>query len=316
MTMRFSAVLVMLVAIAGCSANRSNLHRTLAQNEFRSPAGQPIMLAAYQPWFGRPGHIDVGYSTTDRAVLQRQVSDAKNLGISGFVVNWYGPSHQFEDHSYSLLQEVAGANEFSVAIMYDENADDPGHSTDDAINDLQYAYEHYIATDARQNSSAYLRYDGRPVIFIFPKGGNTDWGRVRQAVNAWPTPPVLIYKDIDSRDANVFDGFYAWVRPDRGWSADGKNWGQQYLENFYNKMTSSYPDKIAVGAAWPGFDDSRASWSRNRHMNSRCGRTFEDSLRLFRRYYNDQHPLPFMLIVTWNDYEEGTAIEKGVVRCS
>ncbi|MBV9608933.1 MAG: hypothetical protein JO187_05200 [Acidobacteria bacterium] len=315
MNVRFYAVLFMLAALAGCASSRSNLHRTLAQNEVHSPAGQPVMLAAYQPWFGRPGHIDVGYSTTDRAVLQRQVTDAKNLGISGFVVNWYGPGHEFEDHSYSLLQEVASANEFSVAIMYDENADDPGHSTDDAINDLQYAYDRYIGPSARQNS-AYLRYDGKPVIFIFPKGGKTDWARVRQAVNAWSTPPLLIYKDIDSHDAKVFDGFYAWVRPDRDWSPNGKDWGQQYLENFYNKMTSSYPDKIAVGAAWPGFDDTRASWSRNRHMDFRCGRTFEDSLRLFRRYYNDQHPLPFMLIVTWNDYEEGTAIEKGVVRCS
>ena len=80
-------------------------------------------------------------------------------------------------------------------------------------------------------------------------------------------------------------------------------------------MSGKYPEKITVGAAWPGFDDTRASWSRNRRMNARCGRTFEESLRAFRRYYNDQHPLPFLMIVTWNDYEEGTAIERGLSRC-
>jgi hypothetical protein len=36
---------------------------------------------------------------------------------------------------------------------------------------------------------------------------------------------------------------------------------------------------------------------------------------VFRRYYNDSHPLPFLLIVTWNDYEEGTAIERGIPHC-
>jgi hypothetical protein len=36
---------------------------------------------------------------------------------------------------------------------------------------------------------------------------------------------------------------------------------------------------------------------------------------MFRAYYNDEHPLPFLLIDTWNDYEEGTAIEKGLPRC-
>ena len=41
----------------------------------------------------------------------------------------------------------------------------------------------------------------------------------------------------------------------------------------------------------------------------------EESLRLWRRYYSPDRPLPFMMIVTWNDYEEGTAIEKGIDTC-
>jgi hypothetical protein len=81
-------------------------------------------------------------------------------------------------------------------------------------------------------------------------------------------------------------------------------------------MSSQFPNKIAVGAAWPGFNDTRASWSQNRHMSDRCGRTFEESVRLFRRYYNDSRQLPFLMIVTWNDYEEGTAIEHGLNACN
>jgi hypothetical protein len=310
-----SIVTVVVLTTGGCaSAKRADLHQTLLHNEFQNPYSTPRMLAAYQPWFGRPGHINVGYSSQDRAVLERQVAEAKNLGISGVVVNWYGASHPFEDRAYSLLQDVAADNDFSVAIMYDENADDPGHTTEDTINDLNYAYERYIG--AGRGANAYLRYDRRPVIFIFPKGGHTDWRSVRQTVNSWPQPPLMLYKDVDPRVVNDFDGFYAWVHPGRGgWAPDGSNWGQGYLEHFYSEMTAQYPDKIAVGAAWPGFDDRRASWSRNRRMNTRCGKTLADSLRMFRRYYNDQRPLPFMLIVTWNDYEEGTAIERGVGKC-
>ena len=305
---------ILLVAVGCAGSRRADLHQTLRQNEARTPNGEPEVLAAYQPWFGRPGHINVGYSSQDPAVLARQVAEAKDLGISGFVVNWYGPSHAFEDRAYSLLQDVAAGNDFAVAILYDENSDDPGHTTDDAINDLNYAHDHYIAAGA--SARAYLRYNGRPVIFIFPKDGHTDWQRVRQAVNTWADPPLLLYKDVDPRLVGDFDGFYAWVHPGRGgWAADGSNWGQSYLEHFYSEMTSQYPDKLAVGAAWPGFDDRRASWSRNRLMSARCGKTFADSLHLFRRYYNDQRPLPFLLIVTWNDYEEGTAIERGTGKC-
>ena len=70
-------------------------------------------------------------------------------------------------------------------------------------------------------------------------------------------------------------------------------------------MTTKYADKIAIGAAWPGFDDSRASWGLNRHMDARSGKTFEETLGFYRRYYSDSNPLPFLLIETWNDYEEG-----------
>ncbi len=270
----------LLLAIAGC--HHADIHQTL-QSSFRAPEGGPVLLAAYQPWFGRGNHMNVGYSSQDATVLQRQIADARNLGIRGFVVNWYGPRKEYEDRSYALLQQQAARTDFQVAIMYDEDVDDPGQSTDKVVVDLQYAYDRYISPHADETRNAYLRYNGRPVIFIFPKGSSTDWNRVRQLTNSWEDPPLLIYKDANDRYASAFDGFYAWVQPgEHGWASDGSNWGRDYLDAFYSRMSGKYPDKIAIGAAWPGFDDSRASWSRNRHMSARCGRTFEESLRSFR----------------------------------
>jgi hypothetical protein len=305
----------LLLVAAGCA--KADLHKTLKTNRFQPGDRSPMMLAAYQPWFGNRSHINVGYSSQDRVVLQRQIEQAKELGIAGFVVNWYGPEKQFENRSYATLQELASQSAFNVALMYDEDDSDPSSTTERTLSDLRYAYEHYIAPNAEVPSQSYLKYNGRPVIFIFPKNGKTDWDKVRRTVNEWPDQPLLIYKDVNNtKYPNDFDGFYAWVHPGKsGWQKAGNDWGQDYLDNFYNTMNSKYPDKIAVGAAWPGFDDSKASWSRNRRMDARCGKTFEDSLRLFRRYYDAAHPLPFLMIVTWNDYEEGTAIERGYTRC-
>ena len=281
-----------------------------------APSGEPKVLAAYQPWFGNPKHINVGYSSQDPNVLAQQIQEAKGLGISAFVVNWYGPRKPFENQSYQLMQKAAADNQFKVAIMYDEDTSYPDQATDAVMVDLQYAYDRYIGPHALATRSAYLRYNGRPVMFVFPKDGQTDWKRVRQMVNSWEDPPLLIMKDINPKYANDFDGFYAWVQPgSEGWKRDGSNWGRDYLESFYNRMTTQYPNKIAVGAAWPGFNDTRASWSRNRRMSERCGKTFEDSARLFRRYYSGSNPLPFLMVVTWNDYEEGTAIERGFAHC-
>jgi hypothetical protein len=303
------------LVLAGCAgAKRTDLASTL-RSDVSAPSGSPQIIAAYQPWFGRSGHINVGYNSQDTSVLAQQIEHAKNLNIKAFVVNWYGPSHDFEDRSYALLQHAASEHDFKTAIMYDESVDDPSQATQQAISDLQYAYDRYIGPHASEPASAYLTYDGRPMIFIFPKSGDTDWKKVKQAVSGWQQPPELIYEDADAKDWGAFDGYYAWVSPGKkGWAHDGSNWGRGYLEDFYSRLAAQ-PDKIAVGAAWPGFDDSKAEWGQGRKIDARCGKTLEDSLNLYRRYFPANHPLPFLMIVTWNDYEEGTAIERGLASC-
>ena len=277
----------------------------------------PKVIAAFQPWFGDPDHIRIEYNSNDPAVIHRQIQEAKKLGIYAFAVDWYGERHPFLDRSYALIQQMASKEHFHVALMYDETEEDDGHATEDALEALQSAYKKYIGPDA-PGHDAYLQFRGRPVVFVFPKRGNTDWNQVRQMVNGWASPPVLLYKDDPPPQfSGAFDGQYAWVHPgSKGWSTDGSEWGEDYLENFYKKMRSKQRDQIVVGTVWPGFDDTRASWSLNRHIDQRCGKTLQDTLRVFAENNDPDHPMPFILIATWNDYEEGTAIENGLARCS
>jgi hypothetical protein len=306
--------LAVLLALSAAGCERASLGRS-AGPALPPAQGGPVVLAIYQPWFGEKDHIDIGYSSLDRNVQQRQVQHAKDLGIEGFVVDWYGPHKTFMDRGYALMQQVASENAFHVALLYDESSDGDA-ATDSTISDLQYAYDHYIGPKAGPARDSYLTYNDRPVIFVFPKSNKTDWARVRQALKDWEQPPLIINEYRNSPKDAQFDGLYVWVHPgQRGWAPDGSHWGGDYLDSFYHTMVSQYPDQIAVGGAWAKFDDSRASWSQNRHISDRCGKTFEETLRAFRRYYNERNPLPFLLIETWNDYEEGTAIEPGVPSC-
>lgn len=310
-------ILLLLAAallITGCA--KANVRESLAA-QMRAPDGSPMMLAIYQPWFGQKSHIDVGYSCHDPNVLRQQISRARELNISGFVVNWYGPRKEFEDKSYELLQQAASDDgSFRVAVQYDEAVDHPGYDTDAVIVDLQYLFDRYIGPNAGPTRNAYLRYHGRPVVFIFPKDSGTDWNHIREVTKSWPDPPLLIYKDANDKYPDAFDGYYAWVQPGKnGWARDGSNYGEDYLNYFYRNMQEHRPDKIVVGAVWPGFDDSRASWSRNRHIAYRCGKTFEDVLHIYRKYYGAQNASPFLLVETWNDYEEGTDVERNIGHC-
>jgi hypothetical protein len=306
-----AALVFLLLQLQGCP------HPGLQALRQSVPASQssPKILAVYEPWFGHPRHISVGYSSQDPVVIRKQMDQAKALGISGFVVDWYGDREPFIDRSYALIQTIAAEKNFQVSMMYDESDEEEAEATDDAFAAFNKFNETYLSQNA-SGRQAYLRYNERPVIFIFPKGGHTNWSRVRAATDKWAHPPLLIYEDQSGPFTAAFDGFYAWINPGKkGWAADGSNWGEDYLGDFYRRMQSKYPDKITVGAAWAGFDDSKASWSLNRHISQRCGATFADTMKLWRQYYSADRSLPFLLIATWNDYEEGTAIERGLAKC-
>lgn len=300
---------------AGCTT--PGMHTALRQNP-QAPSSSPKLLAVYMPWFGDRVHMDVGYASYDPSVLRRQIQQARHMDISAFVVDWYGESRPFSDHNFALMQEAAAENHFQVALLYNEPEDDDAQATDGAIAAFDKAYRSYIGPSA-PHREAYLTFSGHPVVFIFPKQGHVDWNRVVERSQDWEASPILVYKDEPpAQYAADFQGMYAWVQPgQKGWTPDGSNWGEQYLDDFYKNMRNKHPDKIAVGAAWPGFDDSAAKWGLNRHMQSRCGQTFEDTLHLYTRYFDASHPIPFVMIETWNDYEEGTAVERlNFAKCS
>ena len=306
-----SAILFLLLLPHGCLRPGSS---PALQLKHRATGNSPQIVALYEAWFGHPKHISVGYSSHDPAVIKNQIARAKAMGISAFVVDWYGDREPFIDRSYGLVQTIASDNKFQVAMMYDE-ADEEEGATDQAIADLTMFHEAYLSSKA-PGHQAYLTYEGRPVIFIFPKGRYTDWDLVRARVNKWESPPLLIDENLPGKYADAFDGFYAWINPgEKGWIADGSNWGEQYLSEFYQTMQSKYSDKIIVGGAWAGFDDGKASWGLNRHISARCGRTYTDTFNLWRKYFLPGDPLPFVMIETWNDHEEGTAVEDGIPTC-
>ncbi len=269
----------------------------------------------YEAWFGHPQHASVGYDSRDPAVIKSQIRHAQAMGISAFVVDWYGDREPFIDQSYATMQKIAAKSKFRVAMMYDETDREVG-ATDEAIADFTMFHDAYLAPNS-PGHEAYLTYQGHPVIFIFPKGLHTDWSKVRAVVSSWKPAPLLINEGPPGQNTDPFDGFYAWIDAgSRNGAQDGSNWGEQSLNNFYETMRDKQPDKIIVGGAWAQFNDEKASWGLNRHIAARCGQTYKDTFNFWRRVFPADQPIPFIMIETWNDYEEGSAIERGIPTCS
>lgn len=310
MLSRTSALIAtILLLFRGCSGPSQPV-----QLKYKAEGKNPVLLAVYEAWFGEPNHISVGYSSHDPDEIRKQIDDAKAMGISAFVVDWYGDRDQYIDQSYALLQKQAAKNKFKIAMMYDQSNEEDG-ATDEIIADFTMFHDTYLQPNS-PGHDAYLTFDGRPVIFVFPHGKSADWDKVRAVVNRWNVAPLLIDENVPGQHADAFDGFYPWINPGpQGWSADGANWGDQYLAYFYQTMGAKYPDKMIVGGAWAEFNDSKASWGLNRHISARCGQTLQDTFNFWRKIYPPDQIIPFILIETWNDYEEGSDIEPGLPTC-
>jgi hypothetical protein len=277
------------------------------------------VIAGYQVWHGLANHLQPPpYVSTDTAVIARHIQQAKAACIDVIAPDWYGPpdglwndkDREFIDRGTDELIHQAEANDLKVALMYDQGTlNDPSGplSTTRVISDLLYATKYFT-------SQAYLQIDGHPALFIFPYENvekTINWAEVRQQLGVTVT---LLDKDLDLSDSNYdnqFDGFYPWVRPDDGqWFPDGSNWGRKYLKEFYTNMTTGkYANKITIGGVWPGFDDRLASWGERRTISRRCGQTWSDTLQIAKQY----NP-PYILISTWNDFEEGSDIENGIIK--
>lgn len=270
---------------------------------------QTRIYVRYMPWFGDPHHRDVGYRSDDRQQVGQQVADMISRGIQGAIVDWYGPESAIKNQSTILLmKEAERQGGFEFAISEDAGAikDCEKHGcdpNDKLISDLTYAAQHFEA------SPAYVRFNGRPAVFFFGlEKSPIDWRRVRQAL---ALNPLFFFRNSGAFSNPDADGAYSWIAPETEGPDDLM--ALKYLERFYTKAQSS--GKIAMGSAYKGFNDADASWGKGRRIDQQCGQTWLTAFAEASHFYSASHPLPALIIPTWNDYEEGTEIETGIDNC-
>jgi hypothetical protein len=260
------------------------------------------------PWFGDARHRDVGYRSNDPQQVRRQVADMASRGIQGAIVDWYGPDSGSKNESTNLLMTEAERQNFEFAVSEDAGslgdcAKRGCNPTTQLISDLNYAAEHF------EHSPAYLKFSGRPAVFFFGlEKYSIDWQRVRRSL---PLEPLFFFRNSGTFSNPDADGAYAWIAPETASSSDPM--ALSYLERFYSKAQAS--NKIAMGAAYKGFDDAEANWGKGRAIDQRCGQTWLATFAMVGRFYSAKHQLPALIVPTWNDYEEGTEIETGIDNC-
>src|SRR4051812_18890780 len=174
------------------------------------PGSTTKIYAHLMAWFGGSNHLNVGYKSDDPAQVARQVNDMLSRGLSGAIIDWYGPNNIHSNNTSLLVkQESEKHTDFEFAVTEDKGALNACAATVGCditgrmIQDLIYAYNTF------EQSPAYMRVNGRPLVFFFGVEAYTiDWTRVRSGV---PGNPLFIFRNSSSFTHVQTGGGFSWT---------------------------------------------------------------------------------------------------------
>ena len=287
---------------------------TLARAQTPDPS--KLVLAFYYTWYDANTWIPEKvndmplepYASTDRAVMARHIEQAKSAGIDAFVASWYGPQveNNQTEPNFAALLDVAQERGFKMAADFETAS--PFISGQAGI---VAALRHLL--DVHAPKEAYLKVDGRPVIFFWAidrvplaegQASALDaWRAIRQQVDPDHTS-LWIAEGVDIAYQEVFDGHHlynvAWASNVGRSLAD---WGNRVR----NWSTSHGQPRIWVATVMPGWNDLKTGRS------SAYVREREDGA-FYRACWDGAIATQpeWIIITSFNEWIENSYIEPGV----
>ena len=249
----------------------------------------PIRAAFFYPWFPEAWmqlgiypytnyHPSLGfYSSSDDTIIDQQIALAAQTHLDAFISSWWGIGHHTDTAFQHILarSERAGSPNPNLrwAIYYEmESMTDPPSTQ--IVSELQYLAGKIF------NQPAYLRVNGKPVVFVYSDSADNcnmadRWVGAKKAFGG---NIYLVLK--------VFPGFASCTSQPDSW--------HQY------DPAVDYDQQGTISAvASPGF------WLRGNPVRlARDPVRFETDVKKV-----VSSGAIWQLITTWNEWGEGTAVE-------
>jgi hypothetical protein len=240
------------------------------------------------------------YASSDRDVIDYHLLLMKYAGIDGVIVDWYG-THNVLDYPLvkrntdSLFKRIPNAG-LQFGICY-EDATLLKVKTIAGIDTISAAQQDFAYLQSNYfNNGNYIKVNKQPLLLCFGPQGmkkSDDWQQAFSNLSAQPHLLSLEYQG--NITGNAGGGEFAWVNAPN----------LTNLEGFYQNRVPQI--KSAFAGAYPGFRDfyMQGGWGNTLFMIDHNGRsTLQSTLNLAK-----SSNLPYLQLITWNDYGEGTMIE-------
>ena len=272
--------------------------------------GEPAIAGAARPLAGF-------YDSADSGVAEWHVQLAKAAGIDAFLVSWWDTVNGLDKSFESGILAAAVKQGFKIALL-DERA-----QFHNKLEDYQAMLTR--ALRKYKDSPAYLRLDGRPVVYLYQvaaKPGLTpeDFAAIKKHVEA-EVGPVYWIVDKIAHDANAQragDEDRIKCIPNEWLAAPGIDSFGFYstFSNFrahkYEELAGKYRFMVKLAhdagkkmllPVHPGHDNSHFR-DDPYVMPRRDGQTLRDYLRAATDAGAD-----FIMVTSWNEWPETTVVE-------
>lgn len=318
------------VSCGMCLAGEFDLASLAQRSQVKHSGVSRQVLAFYYPWYGnadvqggsgRWSHwsgVDqqrqqiassthyprLGpYDSHDPKTITQQCRWAKQAGVDGFIISWWGKG-SFEDRAMKRVLDGCQQAGLSATIYYETV---PGRKTaESAARDVLGVLRAYA------DHPAWLKVAGRPVVFIYGRAvgelGMAGWcAAITQINRDYPGGAILMGDRIDRTAARIFDGIHTY---NTAGALRGKNVPQveSWAKTAYPSAveTADRFGRISTITVIPGYDDTKI-----RKPGLRVERFDGDSYRTQWQAAIDANP-HWVLITSWNEWHEGSDIEPSV----
>jgi hypothetical protein len=239
------------------------------------------------------------YDTASASTWNQQIQQAQNTGIDAFIVSWFGLQDDHSTQALTTALNQAANRRFKIGVALDLF---PGNVPKDQAS-ITVSLNYII--NSLSTYSAYLRFDGKPVIyFAFQQttGFNrATWQAIRNSVDPnyqtiWVAEGLngcCIY-------GGAFDGMYAF---NLAWGDPASTATRQFA-SMRNAGGYFYTPTVH-----PGWDESLVA-ARDNRPNPTSPRDRANGQFLINSWNGAiASNASIILIVSWNEYMEGSHIE-------
>jgi len=248
------------------------------------------------------------YDSKDPRVIRAHIALAKQAGIDGFILSWWG-THSFENIALGNALDVAEEMDFEISVYYESVRI---MTKEQVTREMGYIIENY------GDHPAFLHESGEPVVFVYvPNVYDRDtefWLQVRETVEDQFGPITLIADNEETDLLPAFETFHTYIytgdqshqvfselqnRINAGFIGSAEEI-MSLLKNGGDLILYEKPFFVTVNPGFWFYEKGPEDLLAERNDGEKYAADWDAALDL------SAHTV---LITSWNEWHEGTEIE-------